>query len=78
MTTFNVTAHTATEVADTMNTMFAEGTMTTVFGDKVRSSHGAPVARAWQNGTVSVTVQARTTRGTTDRFFKVGSTVTVA
>jgi hypothetical protein len=77
-TTHAITARTATAVADQINADFAAGRITTAGGDKLASRYGQPVARAWQNGTVSVTVKARSKRGFNDVYVKVGHSLRVA
>ena len=60
--------------ADMINDAFRADANTTVNGLPLASRFGAPVARSWNNGTVSVTVPARTVKGKfNDVFFKVGS-----
>lgn len=76
--TVNVTAYNGAALADMINFDFKNGDTATVNGETLVSRHGQPVARAWQNGTVSVTVKARTTRGTKDLFVKVGSALVLA
>lgn len=77
--TLTVTAHNAVAVADEVNALFAAGTVTTVYGSyELASRFGSAVAKSWQNGTVSVTVKARTKGKTNELYVKVGHTLTVA
>jgi hypothetical protein len=67
-----VTAATSMQLADDLNAAFAAGELSAVNGSEVVSRFGQPVARAWQNGTVSVTVRGRTPRKINDLYVKVG------
>lgn len=69
--TLTVTQDSACNVAN-----FINANATHVDGRAVFTRWGKPAA-SWGTGSVSVKVRARTTRGSTDVWFKVGSTVTV-
>jgi len=67
-----VTAFNSIELAEQVNAAFAAGKLSAFGSDQLASRWGQPVATSWGNGTVSVTVKARTKRGFNDRFVKVG------
>lgn len=71
-----VTAANSVELADRLNAAFAAGEIQVVNGEALRSRFGNPVARSWQNGTVSVTVEGRGRGKINDLYVKVGKTLT--
>jgi hypothetical protein len=72
---YTVTDRNATQIADETNARFAAGELTIVNGYELKSRFGSPVARAWQNGTVSITVKGRGKGKINDVFFKVGASI---
>lgn len=69
-----ITAANAQEVADELNAAYRAGELSEVNGRVVQPRvRGGEVARAWQNGTVSVVVKARRPGHYTDVYVKVGS-----
>ena len=74
MTATVVTAANAQDIADQINSDFSAGVVSTVNGGSLKSRFGSPVARAWQNGTVSVTVVGRSAKINTV-YIKIGGTV---
>jgi hypothetical protein len=72
------TAATAVTIADRINAEFHAGTLTTVNGRELASRYGTTVAKAWQNGTVSVTVRGRTKGKFGELYIKNGQTLHTA
>jgi hypothetical protein len=70
-----VTDRNATKIADEINARFNAGELTVVNGYELKSRFGSPVARSWQNGTVSVTVAGRTPHTINDIYFRVGAAI---
>lgn len=78
MNTQTVTKYNSVEIADQINKAFEENANVKVNGSELYSRWGNPVARSWNNGTVSIHTRARTVKhGTKELFFKVGSTITI-
>lgn len=67
-----VTTANAVQLADDLNAAWKAGELSAVNGREVTSRFGSPVARSWQNGTVSVVVKARRPGHYTDIYIKVG------
>lgn len=67
-----VTEANAVQIADDINAAFAAGECWGVNGREAKSAWGQPIARSWQNGTVSVTVKGREKRTTGTVYVKVG------
>lgn len=74
--TVQITARSAQATADEINEMFSAGAVTMAGGRELVSRHGQPVATAWQNGTVSVTVRGRE-RGKVGEIFAKADTTLV-
>jgi len=70
-----VTEHNGQAIVDQVNNAFYHGIVTEVNGYELVSRFGSPVARAWQNGTVSFTVRGRTRGKINDIYVKVGKAV---
>lgn len=77
-TTYLVTESNGWEIADDINAKFEAGTVTHIGSIEIKSRWGRPVATCYGTGTVSVSVQARTTKGFSDLYFAVGRTFTVS
>lgn len=75
---FTVNSVNSVMLADLVNDEFADGRVTTVNGRKVKARFsGSQVAKSWQNGTVSVTVEGRERGKVGEVFVKVGQTMDV-
>lgn len=74
-----LTTHNAVALADRINAAFVADPTTTVNGMQMKSRYGNPVARVYQNGTISISTPARTKKdGFNDQFIKVGTKLTIA
>lgn len=71
-----VLAHNAVEIADRINAGFEAGDIETVNGYVLVSRFRSPVARSWQNGSISITVVGRTKGKTNTIYIKVGQVLT--
>lgn len=72
-----ITRHNSAEVADAINADFEAGRIASVNGYELVSRFGSPVARSWQNGSISFTVQGRGRGKTNTVYTKVGGIVQV-
>jgi hypothetical protein len=71
-----VTAHNALDLADRINAGYDTGEVQVVNGYSLKSRFGSPVARSWQNGSISVTVEGRGRGKTNTVYVKVGQVLT--
>jgi hypothetical protein len=75
--TFTITPFNNCDIADIISTSVKAGNAVTVNGVAPVSAWGSPAAKAWNNGTLSITAPAKAKGKFKDVFFKTGTTVTV-